>query len=161
MNKTRWIVTTMFSLGLIACGKSENPPEDALKVKQVGDQVTYETSGNDGQKVTITAGEKGVDLPADFPKDVPIIKAGVVRASMSEGNQLIVQISWKGGINEAIKFYESEMKSHQWTIESRFSTTDMSMISAKKKGRQATVTVSPDENDQVVIQIILVQDQDE
>lgn len=53
------------------------------------------------------------------------------------------------------------MKSHQWTIESRFSTTDMSMISAKKKGRQATVTVSPDENDQVVIQIILVQDQDE
>lgn len=95
MNKTRWIVTTMFSLGLIACGKSENPPEDALKVKQVRDQVTYETSGNDGQKVTITAGEKGVDLPADFPKDVPIIKAGVVRASMSEGNQLIVQIPGK------------------------------------------------------------------
>jgi uncharacterized lipoprotein YehR (DUF1307 family) len=47
MKKTSLASAIIFSLSLISCGKSENAPEDSLKVQQKGDEVTYETSEND------------------------------------------------------------------------------------------------------------------
>lgn len=157
MNKTLCISFILCSLTLMACGKNENAAEDALKVQQKGDQFSYEASGNDGQKVTITANGKGVDLPGDFPKDIPIIKNGIVRAAMSEGKQLLVQIAWKGQISEAMKLYETEMKGHGWSIESRFSTAEMSMISASKAGRQTTITASIEEGATILIQLVILE----
>lgn len=78
---------------------------------------------------------------------------------MSEGKQLFVQIAWKGQTAEALKLYENDMKANGWSIENRLSTAAMSMISASKGGRHTTVTVTNDEGETVVIQIVIVEDE--
>lgn len=159
MKMYRTISLISLAILLAACGKSENSNEGEASIKQKNDQVTYEASGQNGEKVTITASEKGVALPDDFPKDIPSIKDGVVRSSMSEGKQLFVQIAWKGSISDAAKFYEDGMKTQGWAIESKLNTGEMTVIAAKKDNRQCTVTVAGEDGEGSVIQIGVMQDE--
>ena len=76
MKKQVVIALTVFVAFSFGCGKSEQTYKTAdgeVKVKQKSGEVTYESTGKDGEKLTMAAGDKGVALPADFPKDVPIL----------------------------------------------------------------------------------------
>ena len=85
------------------CGKDEktvSTPQGDAKITTKGDVSTVELAGKD-VKVTAASGDGGVALPANFPKDVPIIKGGVVKMAMVAGENLSVHLSAPMSMTEA------------------------------------------------------------
>jgi hypothetical protein len=142
------------------CGKGEKTyqtPGGEVKVQQKSGEVTYEVKGKDGEKLTVAAGDKGVALPADFPDDVPIFKGATVKVAMTQGKQKIVHLYAPVAVAEAAKFYGDELKSRGWEIESTMNMGEVSMVSAKKKNRQCSVTVAK-ESGGTLIQLAISQE---
>jgi hypothetical protein len=128
------VVRTQAALALIllvalsfGCGKSETT-SNAKKPAQAG-------RSSDVQ-------EKGWDLPADFPKDVPIIEGATLKVAMSQGGRMIVHLYTPASIADAAKFYRGAFKARGWTIESEENTGEMFVVSAKKDRTLCGVTVS-------------------
>lgn len=145
-----------FSFG---CGKSEktyNTPEGQVKVKEKSGEVTYEATTKEG-KFTMTAGDKGVALPASFPKDVPVLKGATVKVAMTQGKQMVVHLHVTSAAADAAKFYNDELKGQGWEIETTMNMGDTSMVSAKKAGRQCNVVASK-ESDGTLVQVVVSQE---
>jgi hypothetical protein len=160
MKKPLFIVLTVLVAFSFGCGKSEKTyktPEGEVKVKQKSGEVTYEATGKDGEKVTVASGDKGIALPADFPKDVPIIKGATVKVAMTRDKQMMVHLYVAGPVADAAKFYSDELKSQGWAIESTIAAGDVSMLSAKKGNRQCSVTAAK-EGDGTLVQLAIAQE---
>jgi hypothetical protein len=110
-----------FSFG---CGKTERAPEKAAKA----------TAG--------ATGEKGVGLPDEFPKDVPILKNATLKATVSQGDRMIVQLHTTSSIAEAENFYLTTLKKEGWTVTEPSYTGDMTIVSAKKGNTLCGVTIA-------------------
>ena len=91
-----------------------------------------------------TAGVRIADLPADFPKDVPILKDATVKVAMSQGNRTVVHLYTTSPVAEAAKFYSEALKGQGWRIESSTIASDMSTLSARKGRSVCGVTISRD-----------------
>lgn len=87
-------------------------------------------------------GARIVDLPADFPRDVPVIKGATVKVAMSQGNRMVVHLYTSSPVAEAAKFYDEALKGQGWQIESSTIASDMSTLSARKGRSLCGVTVS-------------------
>lgn len=108
--------------------------------------VTMKTS--DG-KVDIAVNESGVALPADFPKDVPLLKEAVVKAVMgtSDRGNLVVMLSAAKPFAEVAAFYQQSLKEQGWSTESSMNTGEGAMSTHKKAGRDLMLTVAKDGKD--------------
>lgn len=120
-------------LAAAACGKKS-------------ETVTMKTS--DG-KVNIAVNESGVALPADFPKDVPVMKDAVVKAVMgtSEQGNLVVIMSAAAPVAEVVSYYQQSLKAQGWNTESSMNMGEGAMLTLKKEGRSLMLTVSKDGKD--------------
>lgn len=115
------MVLVAFSLG---CGKSERPPQSVAKAPADG--------GSD----------KGSSLPDDFPKDVPILRNATVKVAMSQGDRILVHLYTTTSVSDAAKFYDAELKSQGWQIESTSKGAEMSSVSARKGNTRCGVTIA-------------------
>ena len=115
------MVLVAFSLG---CGKSERTPQTVAKAPADG------------------GGEKLSTLPADFPKDVPILRNATVKVAMSQGDRMLVHLYTTTSVSEAAKFYDAELKSQGWQIESTSKAAEMSSVSARKGNTRCGVTIA-------------------
>ena len=88
------------------------------------------------------AGARIVDLPAEFPRDVPILKGATVKVAMSQGNRMVVHLYTSSQVAEAAKFYNEALQGQGWKIESSTIASDMSTLSARKGTSTCGVTVS-------------------
>jgi len=86
--------------------------------------------------------EKGSDLPANFPPDVPMPRAGTLQLAMSQGGKTLVQVYTPDSVGDAGKFYRAALVSGGWQIEHTDSTADLFVISATKGKLHCGVTVS-------------------
>jgi hypothetical protein len=114
------MVLVAFSLG---CGKSERAPETVAKMPVDG------------------SGDKRFALPAEFPKDVPILKNATLKVSMAQGDRMVVHLYTTSSVSDAAKFYAAELKNHGWQIESASNAAEMSTISARKGETRCGVTI--------------------
>lgn len=134
------------------CGKDEktiSTPQGDVKITQKGSGANVEMSSKEG-KLNISSNEKGVELPANFPKDVSIIKGGVVTVAMTSGDNLSVQVRTPAPVAEVAKYYEDNLKTQGWQIDATMNMGESIMVSAKKGKRQCVVTTSKDGNGSVV-----------
>jgi hypothetical protein len=115
------VVLVALSFG---CGKSDKAHETAAKA----------TTG--------LGGDGGFALPAEFPKDVPILKNATLKAALSQGDRMIVHLYTTSSIKDAATFYNAALKSQGWTIESSSSAADMAIFSAKKGNTRCGVTIA-------------------
>jgi hypothetical protein len=90
------------------------------------------------------AAEKQLALPAEFPKDVPILEGATLKLAMSQGDRIVVHLATKSSIADAAKFYDEELKRQGWTIQSTSKGGDMFVVSAKKGSSLCGVTVTKD-----------------
>jgi hypothetical protein len=153
MQKQFVIVLTVLFAFAFGCGKSEKTYKTAqgeVKVKQKSGEVTYEATTKDGGTFKMAAGDKGVALPDNFPKDVPILKGATVKMAMTHGKQFHVQLQAPGAITDATKFYEDSLKGQGWEIETTMNMGDTSMLSAKKGARQCAIVASKDSGGTIV-----------
>ena len=141
MQKQFVIALTVLFAFAFGCGKSEK---------------TYKTA--DGKvKVKMATGDKGVALPDNFPKDVPILKGATVKIAMTQGKQMVVHLLVSGSVADAAKYYTDELKGQGWEIETTMNMGESSMLSAKKDKRQCTV-VAAKESDGTLVQLSVSQE---
>jgi len=110
-----------------------------------GCDKTGRTSRTAGGEVNPAAASKGVriaDLPADFPKDVPVLKGATVKVAMSQGKRMVVHLYTSSSVADATRFYNDALRASGWQIESNSSASDMSTLSAKKGRSLCGVTVT-------------------
>lgn len=95
------------------------------------------------ERVTINnVGDNSVGLPADFPKDVPILKGATLKVAMSQGERMVVHLYTTASIADAAKYYNAELKDRGWNIENTSHSGEMFIVSAKKGKTLCGVTVS-------------------
>ena len=114
------MVLVAFSLG---CGKSERARETVAKTPADANA------------------DKRFDLPAEFPKDVPILKNATLKVAMSQGNRMVVHLYTTSSVSDATKFYDAELKNHGWQIESVSTAAETSTVSARKGDTRCGVTI--------------------
>jgi hypothetical protein len=112
------LVLTALSLG---CGKTERLPKPADKA---------------------TSGVPAAALPDEFPKDVPVLRGATLKASIQQGDKIVVHLASTSSVADAARFYETELKNHGWKIESTSRSNDIYTVSAKKEKTLCGVTVS-------------------
>lgn len=160
MNKQFVIAMTVLCAFAFGCGKSEKTyktAEGEVKVKEKSGEVTYEATTKDGGKFTMAANDKGVALPDNFPKDVPILKGATVKVAMTQGKQMVVHLHVSGSVADAAKYYTDELKGQGWEIETTMNMGDSSMVSAKKDKRQCAV-VAAKQSDGTLVQLSVSQE---
>jgi hypothetical protein len=140
------------------CGKKTTytSKDGEVTVDNKGGQVTIESKTKDGN-ATITANDKGIPLPDNFPKDVPIYKGAVVKVASTQGKSMMVHMSVSASAADLLKFYQDQLKDQGWEIQSTMNMGEGSMISAKKASRQCTALVMKQEKDSLV-QLTVVQE---
>ena len=89
-----------------------------------------------------SVGARIVDLPADFPRDVPVLKGATVKVAMAQGNRMVVHLSTSSPVAEAARFYSEALQGQGWRIESSTIASDLSTLSARKGKSLCGVTVS-------------------
>jgi hypothetical protein len=124
------------------CGKktSQKTSAGGVTMEQKGDVATIEVKGKDGEPgMKIVASDKGVPLPENFPKDVPVFKDALVTAASTLGEMFQVKTNFKGSIQEGLKFYAEKLKSEGWNVTVALDQGDSGVVSAKKDNRECAV----------------------
>jgi hypothetical protein len=142
------ILCSAIALTLLGgCGKKEQNvavPGGTVKVTQQGGGTTMEMSSDKGDKVKVTASDKGVALPANFPADVPIMPGATVKMAMTSGDALSVTFSVAASQADALKYYEDNLKAKGWEIAATMNMGESAMLSAKKGKRECIMNVGKD-----------------
>lgn len=160
----RTLVLVLFAallLGSVGCEAiarkaSEKVVENATgtKIDQDGDQVTIK--GEDGREVTASSSDEGIEMPKDFPEDVPVYE-GKITASLKANEGSTLGIETADSVADVYDWYVGKVKDEGWKSTGEFKTEDGGMIAAEKDGRQLSVTISADSDEKTAI-IITVAD---
>lgn len=129
--------------GMVKRNLAENIAENAIERAGGGDVKvdldnktwTYET--NEG---SFQVGE-GVDLPANWPADVPVLSGVKITYAGSTNPQTgqagaSVMFTTTQSTAEVAAYYNSELVKAGWTIEGTANSGGVNIISAQKGGRQ-------------------------
>jgi hypothetical protein len=165
------------SLLMIACSSEEPTPEAEAETpaeqpaqpaqqptKQVNKIVERKDPDGKGMHLTATdpAGKKfeasigdEVDLPSEFPKDVPIFPGSTPMASMSSPDEGIIVTFKSDEEQQAIfDFYQSELASAGWEILDDPAFGNRLAIDALKDSRKVSVVVAGTKGDSRVSIIV-------
>jgi hypothetical protein len=88
------------------------------------------------------AKKKSLELPTNFPTDVPVLQGSTLKATISQGGRTVVHLYTSASIADAGKFYVSAFKTRGWKVDSDYSTREMFVISATKGKTSCGVTIS-------------------
>ncbi len=112
-----------------------------------GDATVTQTGKNKGTVEmakpgggTLTAEYEAKQIPADWPKDVPLLKDAdpVMALKSSAGPQLTVMTAEP--IPAIVAFYEAQLPAHDWKIDSNRSTGNEARLTAAKGSQTAIVS---------------------
>ncbi len=129
-------------LALAACGKND------AKVSQ-GPGGSVEIKDKDG-KVAVVASAKGIALPEDFPKDMPVMKDAVVKMTADAGNSRMVMLSVGAPVADVLAFYQDNLKAQGWKIEATTSTPESALLFVSKAGEKAQVTIAKNDKETTI-----------
>ena len=128
------VLCSAIALALLGgCGKKEQNvavPGGNVTITQQAGGTTMEMRSDKGEKVKVTASDKGVALPANFPADVPIMPGATVKMAMTSGDALSVTFSVAASQADALKYYEDNLKSKGWEIAATMNMGEAAMLSA-------------------------------
>lgn len=141
------------------CGKKNSDYKTngfGVTTEKKGDTVSLEAKGAGGSPgLKAVASEKGVPLPENFPKDVPLFKDALVTLATTLGDNLQVKTTFKAPVDEGMKFYEEQMKSQGWEV-SVMKMEGMNMVTGKKGPRQCSVMFSQENKQTVAVLMVPV-----
>jgi hypothetical protein len=129
----------------LACGNDEkttiDTDEGTVTVDRDDETVTF--SAGD-EKVEVKAG-KNVELPKDFPADVPVYPGATILTSMTTPDGVMVSTQSTADATKVVDFYKQKLTGDGWTVEGEMNMGPQRIISFAKGDRQVTVTAASDE----------------
>lgn len=105
----------------------------------------------------LSSGES-VTLPADFPKDVFVLKGGKIQMAMKTPQGVMVQMKADQAVAKIAESYGAEMKALGWAQETSVDMGEMSSRSYKKEKRQVAVIVTKDGDSSGVMLTLTTED---
>jgi len=139
------------ALVLSGCGKAGDAASEKLIEKSL------QHSGAKNAKVDLSKGKMTVktaegemelssgesaSLPADFPKDVFVIKGAKIQMAMKTPQGVTIQMKVDKEKGQIAESYGAEMKAQGWAQESSVDMGDMSSRTYKKEKRQVAVIMT-------------------
>lgn len=162
MNKTMMLGLTMVTssvLLLTGCGKPKKSLSEKLAEKVAEKAIAMNIKDSEGKdakvdisegKVTIktkdgestyAAGE-GAKIPADFPKDVYVIKGAKIHMAMKTPQGFALGMKVDQATAKLAETLEKEMKDQGWTQEGSFDMGTTHSLTYKKGDREAAVVMT-------------------
>mgnify|MGYP001435626532 CR=1 FL=1 len=120
--------------------------EKSLKSSGAGDAKVDVANGKvsiktDKGQMEMSTGES-VALPADFPKDIYVIKGAKIQTAMKTPEGHMLQLSVERAKEKIAESYVSEMKAQGWTSDASMDMGETSTRLFKKDNRQVAVMIS-------------------
>ncbi len=106
-------------------------------------------------KITVAGGEASVALPDTFPKDVPIIPGGSVKAAMKMSEITTVQLTTSASPQEVAKYYQENLASQGWKIGNTMAAGKVTMLTAEKDKRQVSLQIGDNDGKSAAVMISL------
>ena len=170
MRKASILLLSTFAgaaLVLSGCGKAGEKVSEKLIEKSL------RNSGATGAKVDLSKGkmtvktDEGVtevssgdaaSLPADFPKDVFVLKGAKIQTAMKSPQGFMVQMKSDQNMSKIAESYSAEMKTQGWAQEAAVDMGEMCSRSFKKDKRQVAVIVSKTDKTSDVVLSLTAED---
>jgi uncharacterized lipoprotein len=109
-----------------------------VDIDRDGDKATYTMEGPDGTKVQVG---DNLTVPDGFPDDVSVYPDMKLISSSTIPNGFMVMGQTGDSVDKVAGFYTDKMTSGGWEKESEMTQPDMRLLTYKKEGRNASVTV--------------------
>jgi hypothetical protein len=158
MKKSSGVVLGLmvFSAALISgCGKAEKSVSEKIAEKAI--EMSMKSEDGTSAKVDLSKGTMtiktkdgetavvsgdGVSVPADFPKDVYVIKGAKIQMSMKTSDGYVLSMQTEQSVANLAATYETELKAQGWAQEASFDMGETRSLSYKKDGRQVAIVMS-------------------
>ena len=160
---TKYIVCLSFLILILAgCGGSTQEKAVEKQIERAtGSDADVDISG-DNMKISgqtkegafsLSSGEE-VDIPKDFPEDVPIYTPSSVSMAMNtpEGHSLTLRSS--DDSKKILDSYKREMIAKGWSEQASINMGDQSMLTYKKGDRAANITVGQSDGETQIMLIV-------
>ncbi len=126
-------------------GGSGKVGKNEIKVDKNKGSFKYKNEKSEG---SAQIGED-VELPDDFPKDVPVYKnaklTSAITTKSDNGSLTAITLETKDGKDEVAKFYEDGLTENGFEIQGRFEIEKSTTITAIKSGTNVVVVATTDE----------------
>lgn len=120
-----------------------------------GDQTSMEIKSKSGETISLKASASGMELPADFPKDIPLYPKRVVQSVNQMGKDRMIGIQATGTVAEVVAFYGTELKNQGWEFAPATPMGEGAMIIANKGPRTAMFMIAKTDDKRTFIQLSL------
>ena len=113
---------------------------------------TMTVTTKDGETAVVSG--EGASVPADFPKDVYVIKGAKIQTSLKTPDGYMLSMQVDQSVAKLAATYETELKAQGWTQEASFDMGDSRSLSYKKDERQVAIVMNrSDESTAVMITV--------
>ena len=150
----KYIAPLFALLLLVGCSdeKTYSTEGGDVTVKRNGSDIEITGESDEGNKFTAQSG-KNVEIPADFPSDIPIYKGAkplVVMQMDAQGQSVTLESG--DSLDTVYQFYVDALQANGWTLEAQMDWGSQKMISATKGDHQTAVSIgSTDGKTQIVL----------
>lgn len=129
--------------------KAAEKAAEAAAEKATGGKVDINkggvtVKGKDGESASFG---DSVEIPEDFPKDVPVYEGKVIGA-YTDGKTWTINLETKDAFAKVLKFYKTELEAKGWVMESNMNTNQGGMYAATKDTRRCAATAAPQSGDE-------------
>jgi len=133
----------------LACGGEERTVETEtgrVTVREEGEQAHVQGETREGTSYEGTFGED-VDVPDDFPDDVPLYpEAKVVGSMQVEESGRLLTLTTGDAPEKVMSFYRGKLESDGWQVESEMNMGGQRMLAAVKDERTVAVQAMEEES---------------
>jgi len=161
----RWTVLVLVA-GVAACSPgacAQNMVEEAIEAETGGevdldaDSGTVTLRGEDGDEITFSGSEDGIELPSDFPSAIPIYPdaQAIQYAKIGDAVQAGFQID--AAVGDVRDWYVGQLEEQDWVIQMNAITPAGGLMVAELEGETLSIMLAPEE-DQTAIMITLGRD---
>jgi hypothetical protein len=118
------------------------------KMKMDVNERTFQVKDKDGAEVR---GSWNGQVPADFPKDVPVYKGAEVIASITGKDGHHLTLKSKAAVADIAAFYAKELEAQGWEQESSMNMQGNQILAYKKDERNTTVMVNEADDERMIV----------
>ena len=144
MIKTILPIITILALAA-GCSRGGAVAPDTT-VERSGDKTVVKSGDGKTEradKIEIAGKGKGLDLPADFPSDVPVYPGARIASSLSnmQNNLLLLNLESDDSVGQVSDYYEKELKAQGWELQTASKTETKGRFAGIKANRRAAVVI--------------------
>lgn len=152
MKSTALILLAAGLLAVSGCSKQSTRTmhtSDGKEVTMSGDDksATMDVKTENGEKVRLQGSATGVDIPADFPKDVPIYPKSILQLVSGGGAMRLYGFVLPVAPAEGMAYYEKEFAAQGWQLKPHIAMGNSIMLQGGKGGRTLMLTIGPNGKD--------------